>query len=114
MRSLLFAPALAGLLLAGCGCADILVYAVAVDVRDGTGAAISDFELECTLDGQPIEATESACGPLVAGRYGVRVTRGEQVIERELDVAWAPGARDDCRFPDTRMLTVVFLAESAP
>lgn len=112
---MLFAPALASLLVGGCGCPDILVYAVAVDVRDGTGepVPVSDFHLECTLDGEPIEASETACAHSVAGLYGVRVTRGEQVLERELDVAWAPGARDDCRFPDTRVLTIVFLEEGA-
>ena len=103
-------PVLA-LALVGCVmCNDFPQIAVDVEVIDESGAPIDDAEITCSRDGGPF--VNNCNGP--PGRYTVRVTRGDQVVEREVDVALS--GDNQCQQPETEEVTIVLPDpdESAP
>jgi len=94
-------PVLA-LALAGCVmCNDFPQIAVDVEVIDERGAPIDDAEIACSRDGGPFQ--DWCNGP--PGRYTVRVTRGDQVVEREVDVGLSGDPA--CEQPETEHVTIV-------
>lgn len=95
--------------LVGCdACPQPPLVAVTVAVTDDAGDPIDDVEVECAFEDEPFERGDCIGRP---GHYTVRVTRGDQVVEREVDVE--VDGRPQCNLPDTQRVTIVLPDPSA-
>ena len=109
MKAWLSAPAWILALVACTTCPDVPSIAVVVFVEDESGGPIDDAEVECAFEDEPFGPCGAGQEP---GRYTVRVTRGDQVVEREVDVPL--GGSQECNLPDTQYVTIVLPDESEP